>query len=475
MTEPLGLVRALASIGSVERAVELVETALTLGLPTDLTARLSCLLVELRMAGGDVPHALATAEDILGTEAPPSVHGAVTAGRMFGRYFQNAAEGRRHAEAVLSAHGGRIDAGAEVPAAAAVLSDAVFSDGRVAEGLRLVRAAAATAPQMPSPLWRAYLQMMLAERLVDAGACEEAERVVQAARADVGALNDDGVDLVFAHLRTRLLSHQGRLAEARDEAHQALATAVGRGARLYVPPLLAALGQFALRFGDINGATTYVRRYREALGTSAGHVPSTAYDWVELQLTAARHGAHGALQPMNRHYATPDQRAALFVRHPDAAAWFVRTALAAGDIRWATLAATTARRLAERNPGVPTLATAALHVDSLLRGDPDGLVRAATEHGDHWARTTAAEDLAKLLDTRSRRPPSPDRPAEVAPPETLTDVELAVARLVSEGLTNQQVAFRLRRSPHTVNYHLRNIFRKLAIGSRVELARHTRL
>jgi DNA-binding CsgD family transcriptional regulator len=52
----------------------------------------------------------------------------------------------------------------------------------------------------------------------------------------------------------------------------------------------------------------------------------------------------------------------------------------------------------------------------------------------------------------------------------LTPPERDVAALVSEGLTNQQVARRLHRSPHTVNFHLRNIFRKLDVRSRVELA-----
>ncbi|MEV4053568.1 helix-turn-helix transcriptional regulator [Amycolatopsis sp. NPDC049688] len=52
----------------------------------------------------------------------------------------------------------------------------------------------------------------------------------------------------------------------------------------------------------------------------------------------------------------------------------------------------------------------------------------------------------------------------------LTPPERDVAALVSEGLTNQQVATRLHRSPHTVNFHLRNIFRKLDVRSRVELA-----
>jgi DNA-binding CsgD family transcriptional regulator len=41
---------------------------------------------------------------------------------------------------------------------------------------------------------------------------------------------------------------------------------------------------------------------------------------------------------------------------------------------------------------------------------------------------------------------------------------------VGRALTNQQIATRIGRSRHTVNYHLRRIFHKLGITSRVELA-----
>ncbi|MCE6994877.1 helix-turn-helix transcriptional regulator [Saccharothrix sp. S26] len=53
----------------------------------------------------------------------------------------------------------------------------------------------------------------------------------------------------------------------------------------------------------------------------------------------------------------------------------------------------------------------------------------------------------------------------------LSRAERDIARLVGAGLTNRQVAKQLFLSPHTVNYHLRGIFRKLGISSRVELAR----
>jgi DNA-binding CsgD family transcriptional regulator len=53
----------------------------------------------------------------------------------------------------------------------------------------------------------------------------------------------------------------------------------------------------------------------------------------------------------------------------------------------------------------------------------------------------------------------------------LTDAERRVTDLVAEGLSNPKVAERLFLSRHTVDFHLRQVFRKLNVGSRVELAR----
>jgi DNA-binding CsgD family transcriptional regulator len=55
--------------------------------------------------------------------------------------------------------------------------------------------------------------------------------------------------------------------------------------------------------------------------------------------------------------------------------------------------------------------------------------------------------------------------------ESLTDSERSIADLIAEGLTNREVATRLFLSPHTVDAHLRHVFRKLDIRSRIELAR----
>jgi DNA-binding CsgD family transcriptional regulator len=55
--------------------------------------------------------------------------------------------------------------------------------------------------------------------------------------------------------------------------------------------------------------------------------------------------------------------------------------------------------------------------------------------------------------------------------ESLTDTELSVTSLVRQGLTNRGAAERLLMSRYTVDSHLRSIFRKLDISSRVELTR----
>ncbi|MFI0234265.1 LuxR C-terminal-related transcriptional regulator [Streptomyces sp. NPDC017086] len=46
-----------------------------------------------------------------------------------------------------------------------------------------------------------------------------------------------------------------------------------------------------------------------------------------------------------------------------------------------------------------------------------------------------------------------------------------LVQLVSEGLTNRQAATRLGLSPHTVNYHLRRLFKSYGVNSRIDLLR----
>jgi DNA-binding CsgD family transcriptional regulator/tetratricopeptide (TPR) repeat protein len=79
-----------------------------------------------------------------------------------------------------------------------------------------------------------------------------------------------------------------------------------------------------------------------------------------------------------------------------------------------------------------------------------------------WADRARAELEATGITARKRDPSTLD---------TLTPQELRIAKLVAGGASNREVAAQLFLSPKTVEYHLRKVFLKLGVSSRVELAR----
>jgi DNA-binding NarL/FixJ family response regulator len=109
-------------------------------------------------------------------------------------------------------------------------------------------------------------------------------------------------------------------------------------------------------------------------------------------------------------------------------------------------------------------------------GDGDRAVveleRAATEFDHRGAlryRDQAELELGRLGHRRHRR----TRPgkADASGLESLTARELQVTELVVDRKTNPEIAAELFLSQKTVETHLRNIFRKVDVSSRVELAR----
>jgi DNA-binding NarL/FixJ family response regulator/tetratricopeptide (TPR) repeat protein len=84
-------------------------------------------------------------------------------------------------------------------------------------------------------------------------------------------------------------------------------------------------------------------------------------------------------------------------------------------------------------------------------------------------RDAAERELGKLGRRKHRR----TRPgkADGAGVESLTERELQVARLVVDRKTNPEIAAELFLSPKTIETHIRHIFHKLGVSSRVEVAR----
>jgi DNA-binding NarL/FixJ family response regulator len=83
-------------------------------------------------------------------------------------------------------------------------------------------------------------------------------------------------------------------------------------------------------------------------------------------------------------------------------------------------------------------------------------------------RAEAEQELRKLGRSIHRRTTPGTAESGLA---SLTERELQLARQVVDRKTNPQIAAELFLSPKTVETHLRNIFRKLGVASRVELAR----
>jgi DNA-binding CsgD family transcriptional regulator len=187
----------------------------------------------------------------------------------------------------------------------------------------------------------------------------------------------------------------------------------------------------------------------------------------------------------------------------------VRIALACEDRPLAAETVAVAERRTQRSPDVRSVKAAAAHARGLLDDDTAQLAK-ATElfHGERpLALASALEDLgtaqlrqqsrelgvealgralvlyadagatwdARRVRGRLRAQGVRRRLVATERPENgwgaLTESELAVARLVAEGLTNREAAERLFVSPHTVNSHLRHTFTKLGVNSRFELTR----
>ncbi|GAB7052655.1 helix-turn-helix transcriptional regulator [Catenuloplanes indicus] len=133
---------------------------------------------------------------------------------------------------------------------------------------------------------------------------------------------------------------------------------------------------------------------------------------------------------------------------------------------------------AEVTRTIPRAVRVALHDEAtcLDRGAPGGFrTRPPMTGGPRTAladlhRDTARPGHARPPVQRTRLAGDRFRPAAGPAVSGLSEREREIALLVATGLTNAAIASKIELSPHTVNYHLRQIFRKLGIASRAELA-----
>jgi ATP/maltotriose-dependent transcriptional regulator MalT len=195
------------------------------------------------------------------------------------------------------------------------------------------------------------------------------------------------------------------------------------------------------------------------------HVMATPH-FVEAAVRCdERTGARQALEVFDRWAASTRNAVRLALSHRC-------HALLAGDDAEADEHFREALRLHQRGDSAFEMArTELLYGHRLRRGRKP---RAAREHlrnalqifeyyeAEHWTENARAE-----LRAAGETAPAPVHKGA----EDLTTQQRQIARLAAEGATNREIAARLFLSHRTVDHHLRNVFVRLGIRSRVELAR----
>ncbi|SDP96218.1 helix-turn-helix transcriptional regulator [Lentzea jiangxiensis] len=496
-------VRALTAAGKLAAAQALAQEALSRQVAPDAAAKLrhcvatTTLLTARHAESVEISEALLREPDLR-----PELVGWVEITRMMALLGHDRRRAEELAESVVRTHQGSPD---DVLATALAVLAAIARDaGQPGAALELAREAARSGT---SHDLSAYPQLLLATLLSGLREFAEADSVVRRVRGGPSAVVTR--ETMTSVVQARMLLQAGRIEEASIEARGALAVAEETGHETLVAPALAVLAMVAVHTGDLPAAVEHVERYRGRAAVDGLVFSRAYYQWADVLVTHVGSGLDEAMALLTGQY--PGLVASgLFAEEPRAAGWFVRRALEAGDERLARDVVDRVERLAGDHPAFRAVAAAALHARGLVDGDAELLELASQQHRDLWARANAAEDLGVLLaggpEGRAesvkalenalglyreigasrdsarvlgrlrklgrRRRAAPARPASGW--SGLDDTERAIANLVAKGQTNRQISTQLFMSPHTVNFHLRKIFRKLGISSRVELVMRSR-
>jgi DNA-binding CsgD family transcriptional regulator len=390
----------------------------------------------------------------------------------------------------------------------ALLAQAALAwhDGRIESTLELLSAAAPAS--IRSRADQCYPELALAAVYAALGRFDDARACVLAAADAITFVGDPLWTAAPAMFLARIELACGRLDEALTFATEGLETARALGTSMLDPTGVDVLVAVALARGELEVAARVHRRWptqsiaaRLPFGTPNPH-------WPALRLREALGARVLGDRATSIAFDLVASDHGLLLNEPAAAAWLVRTARRAGDSARVCDIRSNIERLAAVNSPYETVAASAAHARGVAEGDPELLAEAADGHRWPWARASAAEDCAsaraeshdrggarawleragdeylecgairdharirsrlRQLGVRRRHWSRQERPADGW--DSLTETERTVAAFVAEGLTNQQVAARMFLSRHTVDFHLRHVFRKLGIESRVVLTR----
>ncbi|MEV0622637.1 LuxR C-terminal-related transcriptional regulator [Nonomuraea sp. NPDC050404] len=487
--------------GRLAGAGTLLRETLLRPLPDHVAAELRTRLVHVLVAGGRIAEAITVAQ-----AAPPEQgrhdggHDDARAALAFALYL------RDPERAALQAAEPALPGAAAVTASA--LAGGAWRRGDAARATQLARQAVTIAGEGASPVWRMLVRLAYARKLMSGGRYTEAEGHIEQATSE---LSHPGAPSVYAPApaiaRAELLMRTGDLEQALELAEAALRSAREMDAALLLPLSHAVLAEASLRIGDLDRSRWHAEAPAKLRWAGRPSLWPVHPEWIRVRIAAELHGPQHAARLFAAAHTDLAAYGPLLLDDPGTAVWLTRLGIAAGDDGLTDQIRTAVEALARRNVQAHRLSVAARHARGLRENDVTALRRAAAEHSDLWDQAGALEDLgarlaappaADLIEAtrhyqsalclferigtvrdservrgRLRRLGQEPVPLRQGPAlwRGFSETECLIALLVSQGLTNHQIAGRISLSAHTVNYHLRKMFRKVSVNSRVELAR----
>ncbi|MEU1341087.1 AAA family ATPase [Streptomyces sp. NPDC005827] len=500
----------------VHEALDLVDTALSAGLEPPQEANLRLVAAEIHQAAGDDNAAMTHLRQALSLPALPShLRDLLLKTQGTGHVYLGNITAAEQTDTGLVEASRRSHDPAVVVSGMVFQSQTSFYRGRLTPALELAEAATARAcaeptvphlrpPRIPA-LWLATV-LTSTDRLADTAG------ILRAGQHEAEAL---GLGWSLPHWHARracALLEQGALDDATVEAEAGLAVADELEIAQPNPLARSVLALVETRRGDLARAADHVRAAEAGSGT---HSPRYGL-WVSLARAclADAEGRYAAAAAALAGAFEDGAPARLLVLPPSHWPGIVRIALRGEEPSVARAVAGALRTPAIRDDGQEIIGAVRAHVDGLLHRDPAALASALPGYrgtGRQLALAAAYEDLAQVTaaagDAASAIPhleeagrlaaasgaerdhdrirrrlrrlgghadaPKPGTTGTTGRPgwRSLTASERKLIPLVVEGLTNRAIADRLYVSVHTVNTHMRHIFTKLGINTRVELTR----
>ncbi|MFI8945601.1 helix-turn-helix transcriptional regulator [Streptomyces sp. NPDC053750] len=349
--------------------------------------------------------------------------------------------------------------------------------GDLIQGLWLNQVAVEQA-RNAAPIWKFYANFLLAKRLIDIHVPYQADRIIQDTRELAGSA---GL-FVFGPMPEALEAvrhwQEGRLDEAERSAQLTIRLSQQYTSTFGVKMALSVLAMVSLGRADWAKTAEYleVSRTRSELYGMPDSVARA--ECGEIALAYAQAGPRAAAEQIRARWALLGTGSGFFVEDPARPAWLVAVAGQAGDIALRERLLGEIEHLVGINQGVAVLETAADSARAAMAGDRLELstVLPLTHPATAPASFPGGQSVPGVPNLRPTAREQTGTDAVASTPDAsalvarLTRRELEIARLVGRGMTNQGAAQQLGLSPHTVNFHLRNVFRKLSISTRVRLS-----